>query len=150
MPTEFMPYGVFSLMDWLWTLLGLACLAVAASFALDEGASGAGRSSRVLGRLPEGRPFPFAVLGLLLPAVLCLFKCAQYAAFLSPNDSAVAGNVAWNVAHGYGMIASPFADQNYLGVHISFTLALLAPLLWAAPGILTLIIAQTKMKEAIA
>ena len=71
-----------------------------------------------------------AGVGVLLALAIAVWAplCMYYAGRMRVNDYGIYTNFIWNSAHGL-----PFRylmDHSYLAVHLSFTLALLAPLVW--------------------
>lgn len=134
---------LFNALEIAWLAAGAASLAAAACLLL--GGTRSGRLAAVLEALerPLGPPSPASLaLGAVLPAACALFKVAQFREFHLMPDSAVQANVAWNLAHGNGLLSSIHADTSYLGVHFAFTLQLLAPLLLVWESIHVLILAQ--------
>ncbi len=76
-----------------------------------------------------------ASAGLTLYVAYCMYTHFK----MRVNDYGIYTNFIWNSAHG-----EPFrylAEQSYLGVHLSFTLLLIAPLfwIWDHPFLLTLV-----------
>jgi hypothetical protein len=71
-----------------------------------------------------------AGLGLLLALAVAIWAplCMYYAGRMRVNDYGIYTNTLWNTAHGAWF--RYLMDHSYLAVHLSFTLALLAPLFW--------------------
>ncbi|NNN04872.1 MAG: DUF2079 domain-containing protein [Elusimicrobia bacterium] len=69
-------------------------------------------------------------------------KAAQYATFQLQVDTGIHGNIAWNLAHGNGLISSVYGEYNYLGIRFALTGALLGPLLWVWPNVMALVLTQ--------
>ncbi len=91
------------------------------------------------------RPWILRALTLLITAATLAtvvgLMIAQYRQFtwgkMALHDYGIYFNMLWNTAHGNWF--TYLTDQNYLGTHLSFTLALIAPLflLWDHPLLLT-------------
>lgn len=88
------------------------------------------------------RAMTITVIAAILAAITGLV-IAQYRQFtwgkMALHDYGIYYNMLWNTAHGHWF--TYLTDQSYLSTHLSFTLALLAPLflLWDHPCLLTVI-----------
>jgi uncharacterized membrane protein len=109
-------------MEWTWFAAGLFCLAAAAWSA-------------------SGRRFKWTdgaaartCWGAAVPLLFVFFKLSQYRAHESMLDSAAMVNLAWNAAHGGGLVTAVFGGVSYWSVHFAFAYALLSPILWLWPS----------------
>lgn len=128
---------VFLVLEWVWALLGAGCFIGAALVTLRPGSKSLPRYVS-----KHGRRAAIVFFGAIVPALMAAFKCAQLASHELMEDSAVAANLAWNVAHGYGPISSIGGDQSIFAFHFSFTTDLLAPFLWLWPNTAVLAISH--------
>lgn len=134
------PYLVFVALDWVWFLLGSSCLAAAVLVIARRDALS--RAEDALRRLRHRHGLALLLAGLALPASFALYNVARHEIHHLTADSAIAGNLAWNVLHGHGLRSMMLGDGSYFAVHFAFAVALFAPFLWLWNSVGTLAVAQ--------
>jgi uncharacterized membrane protein len=122
------PSLVFGLMDATWFLCGILCAALAAAFVLRKDAIL--QMEAMTDRLEGTHGRRLLAAGLFFPALLALGNLARFRIYYLTADSAIAANLAWNVAHGFGLRSEILGDLSYFTVHFAFTVGLFAPFLW--------------------
>src|SRR5581483_10180585 len=127
------PSVVFSAVNWIWFLLGLSCLGLAAALAVRPAAF-AGLKSAVV-RWERRNPWlPFAVWGIGVALFAASAKLAQYSLFQLTADSGWVINAAWNFIHGYGWWSSTHS-RPFLAGHFSGLSLLLSPTLLSGSSV---------------
>ncbi|MDE2512098.1 MAG: hypothetical protein KGL74_13320, partial [Elusimicrobia bacterium] len=117
--------------DWLnatWFLLGTICLVLSAVFAVRPDAVSV--ADRFIGRVERLGVRRLMAAGLYVPILLALGNVARFHIYYLTALSGMSANVAWNVAHGYGLRTSVYGDMTYFASHFAFAGALFAPFFW--------------------
>ncbi len=122
------PYLVFDLLNATWLLCGGACLGLGLFFVLCEDAIP--RANQFLERCGKRHPRGILAAGMYLPFVLAFGNLARFRIYYLTSMSGVSANLAWNVAHGYGLRTAVYGDQSYFASHFAFAVCLFSPLLW--------------------
>ncbi len=140
-PEHMNPFLVWCrLLNWLWALAGVGCLAASAAFV---GGRGSEKARGGLSERWERNPRLRAAVFVLLPAALAAHKWLQYRACEMTADDADVINMLWRVAHGFGMSSYSYSGASYLSNHFSLLLLPLSPFFLSRWGTPALILAQS-------
>src|SRR6185436_15833587 len=111
------PAVVFGAINWLWFLLGVGSLSLAAALTVKPVLFAKLKSA--VGGLERRNPWlPFAVWGVGAALFAASAKLAQYSLFQLTADSGWVINAAWNFIHGYGWWSSTHS-RPFLAGHFS-------------------------------